>query len=124
MRGVTVQVCVYHGGEVVVDTGAGTLGPTDPRPVTSDTLFNVFSVTKLYAAVSALVLVDQGLLSLETNVCDVWPEYAANVSNFEQVHCADSVAGKGQYDGGARADAPRRPARSLALDWFQRARRC
>jgi CubicO group peptidase (beta-lactamase class C family) len=53
------QVAVYEKGALVATVAAGTLGVADPRPVTPDTLFNVFSVTKGVAAAAILMLVQQ-----------------------------------------------------------------
>lgn len=43
---VGMQVAVYRRGRLVVDVAGGELGMDDPRPVHSDTLFNVFSASK------------------------------------------------------------------------------
>lgn len=45
------------------------------KPLTKDDLFYMYSMTKPITAVSALILVEQGRLSLETKVKDVLPEF-------------------------------------------------
>ncbi len=60
----------------MLDVCAGTQGDLDPRPVTSDTLFNCFSVSKAVSAVALHQLVEQRLLSYDDPVCSVWPEFA------------------------------------------------
>jgi len=74
---VGMQVAVYHRGERVASVAAGTLGVADPRPVTLDSLFNVFSVTKGVAAAAILLLKQQGKISLDAKVSDYWPEFSA-----------------------------------------------
>ena len=72
------QVAVYHNGLKIVDTCAGTMGPCDPRPVQTDTLFNCFSVTKAIAATAVLVCADDKKLSLSDFVVNHWPKFAAH----------------------------------------------
>lgn len=51
----------------------------DDEPVTLDTIFDVQSMTKVVAtAISAMVLVDRGVITLETPVAALLPEFAAN----------------------------------------------
>ena len=93
---------MYQGCEVVVDSAAGTMGKTDPRPVLSDSLFNAFSVTKIFSPLAILILVDQGMLNLTDKVADHWPEYAANVGNGlsdpSQMKCNFVRAGQRRHD--------------------------
>lgn len=69
------QVCAYLGGEKVVDTWAGQMGPNDPRPVGPDTLFSSFSTTKGVAATALHILADRGLLEYEQPVARYWEEF-------------------------------------------------
>ena len=73
-----VQVAAYHRGELVVDAWGGSADPATGRPVTGDTLFNVYSVTKAVAATALHMLVDRGLLDYHAPVATWWPEYAAH----------------------------------------------
>ncbi|CAK9170115.1 unnamed protein product [Ilex paraguariensis] len=57
----SVEVCAYKNGEVIIDTAAGVLGRYDPRPVQPDSLFPVFSVTKGITAGMLHWLVDKGI---------------------------------------------------------------
>eukprot|EP00873_Tetraselmis_striata_P006515 jgi/Tetstr1/426779/TSEL_016994.t1 len=72
---VGLQVAVYERGTLLANVAAGTLGVADPRPVTPDTLFNVFSVTKGVAAAAVLMLAQQGKVELDAKVADYWPEF-------------------------------------------------
>ncbi len=63
-------VCVYFRGERVVDLWGGT-------GWRRDTICMPFSVSKAMVAVSALVLVDRGVLALDRPVARDWPEFAA-----------------------------------------------
>ncbi|WP_028238482.1 EstA family serine hydrolase [Stutzerimonas azotifigens] len=71
-------VCVQVGGETVVDLWAGMADNDEQQPWHADTLVNLFSCTKTFAAVAALQLVEAGKLELDAPVARVWPEFAAN----------------------------------------------
>jgi CubicO group peptidase (beta-lactamase class C family) len=77
-REVGVQVAAYHRGRLVVDAWGGSADPATGRPVTGDTLFNVYSVTKAVAATALHILVDRGRLDYDATVATWWPEYAAH----------------------------------------------
>ncbi|WP_407315587.1 serine hydrolase domain-containing protein [Pseudomonas sp. nanlin1] len=70
-------LCVQVGGETVVDLWAGTADKDATEVWQSDTLVNVFSCTKVFTAVTALQLVDEGKLQLDAPVAHYWPAFAA-----------------------------------------------
>lgn len=72
-----VQVAVYVGGEPVVDAVAGVADPATGRAVTSDTPFYNYSVGKGLTTTTLLVLVERGLISFDTPIAEVWPEFGA-----------------------------------------------
>jgi len=74
---VGAALCVYRDGEKVIDLWGGFADAARTRPWTPDTLVNVWSTTKLAAAVTVARLVDQGLIAYAQPVADVWPEFAA-----------------------------------------------
>lgn len=69
------QLCVYHGGEKVVDLWASACG--DPQ-FSPDTLVNVFSSGKSLEAIAIAALVGKGLLNYDDTVASHWPEFGAN----------------------------------------------
>ncbi len=77
-REVGLQVAAYLGEELVIDAWGGIADPATRRPVDSDTLFNVYSVTKAVAATALHIQADRGLIDYETPIAKYWPEYAAN----------------------------------------------
>lgn len=72
---VGASLCLYVGGEAVVDLTGGVT--TTGSPYDDDTLQLVFSATKGATAVCAHVLAQQGLLDFDRPVVDYWPEFAA-----------------------------------------------
>ncbi len=70
-------LCVQIGGETVVDLWTGIAGHDSDQLWHSDTILNLFSCTKPFAAVAALQLVGEGKLDLDAPVAQYWPEFAA-----------------------------------------------
>ncbi|MEV0245487.1 serine hydrolase domain-containing protein [Nocardia sp. NPDC050712] len=72
------SIAVVVDGEPVVDIWGGYRDPERTRPWASDTIVNVFSITKTMTALSALLLIDRGELDAHRKVAHYWPEFAAN----------------------------------------------
>ncbi|UCM89727.1 serine hydrolase domain-containing protein [Streptomyces marincola] len=71
-------VCVYRHGRPVANLWGGIADPETGRPWTRDTLQLVYSATKGATATAAHMLVERGMLDLDTPVAEYWPEFAAN----------------------------------------------
>ena len=63
-------------GRFAIDIWAGYADAARMRPWKRDTLACLFSTTKAMTVLSALVLVDRGLLDLDAPVANYWPEFA------------------------------------------------
>ncbi|ARU89415.1 serine hydrolase domain-containing protein [Pseudomonas sp. M30-35] len=70
-------LCVQVGGETVVDIWAGVADKEGLEAWNSDTIVNLFSCTKTFAAVTVMQLVGEGKLDLDAPVARYWPEFAA-----------------------------------------------
>ena len=71
-----LSVCVIHCGEITLESAWGWLDPdTRQLPVTSETLFDLASVSKLITHVSFLSLVDRGAIALDEPLVSVVPEF-------------------------------------------------
>lgn len=68
-----VAASVARAGEVVWDGYAGDAAPG--RQVAPDTVFRLFSMTKAVGALATMIAVDRSLLSLETPVVSVLPQF-------------------------------------------------
>ena len=64
-------------GEPVVDLWGGDADRDAGLPWTRDTLQLIFSGTKGLTAACILILIERGLLSLDSPVAEYWPEFAA-----------------------------------------------
>ncbi|HWR80975.1 MAG TPA: serine hydrolase domain-containing protein [Pseudomonas sp.] len=70
-------LCVQVGGKTVVDLWGGVADREGVQAWHSDTILNLFSCTKTFAAVAALQLVGEGRLDLDAPLALHWPEFAA-----------------------------------------------
>ncbi len=75
---VGASVAVMIEGEPVVDIWGGWVDAEHTAPWVEDTIVNVWSTTKTVTALAALMLVDRGLLDVDSPVARYWPEFAAN----------------------------------------------
>lgn len=69
------SLAVWSGGEMK-EAAAGVCNIETKVPVTSDTLFQIGSITKLYTTVLAMQLVEEGKLDLDRPVRDIIPDFA------------------------------------------------
>ena len=67
---------VARGGQVVNITAVGTEGPGDADPVTPETIFRVYSMTKPIVSVATMQLVEDGKIGLDDPVSKYIPEFA------------------------------------------------
>jgi CubicO group peptidase (beta-lactamase class C family) len=68
---------VVQAGEVVVDLWAGHADRAGSQPFDEKTLTPIFSTTKAIAALLVARAVDQGKLSYDQRVTELWPEFGA-----------------------------------------------
>lgn len=109
-REIGVQVAAYVDGKLVIDSWGGIADPATGRAVDGDTLFNMFSVTKPFAATALHLQVARGLVDYDARVTDYWPEYGAN--GKEETRVRDILT--------HRAGIPQMPAgvtAELMCDW-------
>ena len=69
---------VVSRGELVVDLWGGHRDVARRIPWERDTIVNVWSTTKMWAALCVLMLHDRGALSVDAPIADHWPDFAAN----------------------------------------------
>ena len=72
------QLVVYEDGERVVDLCAGFTAPDRRIPIRTDALFPIFSVGKGVMATAFHRLVEQGKITYDTRIADLWPEFGCN----------------------------------------------
>lgn len=103
-------LCIRVAGETVVDLWAGSADRHGEQAWHSDTLVNVFSCTKTFAAVAALQLVGEGKLTLDAPVATVWPEFA--MAGKEQISLRQLLSHRAGVVAVSKALAP-----EMLYDW-------
>ncbi|MEP7349552.1 MAG: serine hydrolase domain-containing protein [Sphingorhabdus sp.] len=73
-----LHVVVYHRGEKVIDLWDGLADPARGVAAQSDTLYNVYSVTKAVTATALHLQAERGLVDYDAKIADYWPEFAAH----------------------------------------------
>ena len=70
-----MAVVVVQGGDVAFAQGFGVREAGGEDPITPDTMFSIGSTTKAMTAMMAATLVDEGLITWDTPVVDVMPQF-------------------------------------------------
>ncbi|MEO9168902.1 MAG: serine hydrolase domain-containing protein, partial [Aestuariivirga sp.] len=87
-------VALMIDGKLVVDLWGGHADKAKTKPWARDTIVNVWSATKGVMATSVAMMVEQGKLSYDKPIADVWPEFAANgKSNITLNHVMSHTSG-------------------------------
>ena len=79
------QACLISNGRVIVDACAGVMGPVDPRPVRSDSLFQLFQAGCPLLSTRVLMHAERGAASLDAPVSAAWPAFAQRAATVRQV---------------------------------------
>ncbi len=85
-----VALCIRHRGRVILDRTVGHVdhrpGETPTQVASPDTLFNLFSASKVVTATLVHALVEDGLLSLDDRVCDHLPGFEKHGKQGIRIH--------------------------------------
>jgi CubicO group peptidase (beta-lactamase class C family) len=76
-RGTGAALAVWHEGRWIVDLWGGAASADGTRAWQRDSIVQPYSVSKPFAAMCALVLVDRGVLDLDAPIQRYWPEFRA-----------------------------------------------
>lgn len=89
-----LQVAAYHNGVQIVDAVAGVADSTTGRPLTNDTPLFSYSIGKGMAATAVHILTERGLLTYDTPIVELWPEFGAHGKDGATVrHALSQSAG-------------------------------
>jgi len=87
-----IQVCVAHNQQSIWSASLGTLDPGQSVPVKNHHLLRIGSVTKIYTATLIMRLVEEGYLSLETNIADFYTQNT-NIKEVTVQHLMEHTSG-------------------------------
>ncbi len=86
------NIIIAHKGKIVMRESFGQAEPN--RPMQLDDVFLMMSVSKSFTALLTLKAVEQGWLSLDTRICEIYPEFAQNgKENITVFHILTHQAG-------------------------------
>ncbi len=92
LPGATVAIA-RHGRVAGFATFGNAVQGGESKPVTSDTLFTIFSSTKAVVSAAVWTLIEDGKLSLDERVCDIIPEFGTNGKDVLSVETAFLMIG-------------------------------
>ena len=81
-------VIVARDGKVAYQESIGKLDPQKGTPMTSDAIFRIYSMTKPITTVAAMILVEEGRLTLDAPVSRFIPEFAKMQVGVEKTDAA------------------------------------
>ena len=87
-------LCVVQDGKVLLNKTYGYQNATDKEPLRADAMYRLASMTKPITAVAALIAEEQGLLSIDDELCKYIPAYAemkiGHMENGQPVYDKDA----------------------------------
>ncbi|MES2643387.1 MAG: serine hydrolase domain-containing protein [Myxococcota bacterium] len=95
------SVAVYQDGAIVFARGFGSGHPDEDQPITTTTLFQIGSTTKMFTATALLQKVEDGTLALDDTLATAVPllEYTLDPTWNDQIRLHDLIAQtSGLYD--------------------------
>ncbi|XUU60156.1 serine hydrolase [Erythrobacter sp. HA6-11] len=120
-----ISLAVMIDGEVVYERSAGMADLSHKVPISSDTRFNIASVTKQFTAFAIMLLAEEGQLSLDQDVREFIPELHERPTPVTIRHLLDHTSGLREVNtllllSGAGEASPVTQARSMDMILRQR----
>nr|MDA8088334.1 serine hydrolase [Nitrospiraceae bacterium] len=81
----SATTAVMVDGQIVYAEGFGMANREQSIPVTADTLFNMGSISKIYVSTAVMLLVDDGLVSLDKPVTAYLPEFRMADERYKKI---------------------------------------
>jgi CubicO group peptidase (beta-lactamase class C family) len=91
-------VIVIRDGTILLKKGYGLANLEEKRPITTDTVFRLASVTKQFTAMSIMMLAERGKLKYEYPLASFFPEFPPYASKITVRHLLNHMAGFPEYD--------------------------
>ncbi len=78
-------IAIMDNGKIVYSEGFGMADRENSTPVTSNTLFNIGSISKTFCATAIMVLVDDGKVKLDDNVTNYLPDFTMADPRYKDI---------------------------------------
>ncbi len=83
--GTSLSYAIMQDGKLVLADTVGYLDGTKKIPATTDTLYNIGSVSKVYCAAAVMKLVDEGKVELDAPVVSYLPEFKMEDEQYKDI---------------------------------------
>lgn len=83
--GTSVSYAVMQDGKILLSDAVGYLDGTKQKSVTTDTLYNIGSVSKVFCAAAVMKLVDEGKVKLDDPVIYYLPEFKMEDNRYKNI---------------------------------------
>jgi len=83
--GTSLSYAIIQNGEFLLADAVGYLDGTKETAVTTDTLYNIGSVSKVYCAAAVMKLVDEGKVDLDAPVVSYLPEFKMEDERYKDI---------------------------------------
>lgn len=84
-KGTTMSVAFIQDGEIIAEAAAGTRDGNPDNPASTQDLYNVGSISKIYVTVALLKLVEMGKLDLDKPVVDYVPNFKMRDERYKKI---------------------------------------
>lgn len=81
----SVQYALLHNGEIVISGGLASEGLHGSTYVSSDTMYAIGSVSKMYTTAAAMMLADRGLLDIDAPIVNYIPDFTMDDDRYDQI---------------------------------------
>lgn len=81
----SVQYAIISNGEIILSGGSGYADQASQTPVTRDTMYCIGSISKMYTVCATMMLVDQGLVDLDTPLVEYIPEFRTTDERYVKI---------------------------------------
>jgi CubicO group peptidase (beta-lactamase class C family) len=93
------SVGIFKNGEIVYEKAFGLANLETKEAATPLTNYRLASLSKQFTAMAAMILIDEGKLTLETKVSDVISDFPSYASNIRVRHLLGHIGGLRDYEG-------------------------
>lgn len=85
LKGTSMQYAMMSDGEIVLSGQIGSYSRTENKELTSDTMYGIGSISKMYTTASIMKLVEEGKIDLDTPVVNYIPEFKMADERYKEI---------------------------------------
>lgn len=93
-----IAIYIRHKGEVIYSGVGGLANKQTVEPITLDTGFRIASISKVFTALSVMMLVEQGEMALDSSILEYLPELPVTWQSITIHHLLSHQSGISKYE--------------------------